>query len=173
MNFLHLPDVDRVREVLEYSPETGAFTWRVTLSNAAVAGRRAGSINTKGYVSIRIDGKQYKAHRLAWLCYYGVDPCEIEIDHKDMDKSNTAIGNLRLATRKQNNENIGVPKNSTSGVRGVSFQKNEKHWTAYIYHNRKRIYLGCFKDMQPAIDARIAAETRLFTHSNGIKGGQR
>ena len=170
MNSLQLPAVERVREVLTYSPETGVFTWRESLSNSAAAGRRAGARNSKGYVSISIDGKQYKAHRIAWLYCYGVDPGDSEIDHIDMDKANNAIANLRLATRKQNNENIGLPKNSTSGVRGVSFQKNEKHWTAYIYHNRKRIHLGCFKEMQPAVEARIAAEAALFTHSSGIKG---
>ena len=172
MNSLQLPAVERVRGVLTYSPETGVFTWRESLSNSAAAGRRAGARNSKGYVSIGIDGKKYQAHRIAWLYCYGVDPGDSEIDHIDMDKANNAITNLRLATRKQNNENIGLPKNSTSGVRGVSFQKNEKHWTAYIYHNRKRIHLGCFKEMQPAVEARIAAEAALFTHSSDIKGGQ-
>lgn len=173
MNFLPLPSAVRLREILDYCPETGGFTWRKTHSNAAMAGAKAGSPNSKGYISIRIDGTQYKAHRLAWLYVYGEDPGHHEIDHADQNKGNNAIGNLRLASRKQNNENIGVPKNNTSGFRGVSFQKNEKHWTAYIYHNRKRIHLGCFKEMHMAVAARSAAESQLFTHSYGIKqGGQ-
>ena len=163
-----MPPIDLVRELLSYCPETGAFKWKVTLSNRAKAGEKAGSPNTKGYVSIKIDGKQYKAHRLAWFYVYGKDPGDYEIDHEDLNKSNNRIGNLRLATRKQNNENIPTPKNNTSGVRGVSYQKTDNLWTAYIYHNKKRIHLGCFNDISLAVVARRNAETRMFTHS-GIK----
>jgi len=75
-----------------------------------------------------------------------------------------------LATRKQNNENIAVPSNSTSGFRGVSFSKQWGRWAAYIYHNKKRIFLGYFPLIADAVAARSKAEAELFTHSNGITG---
>lgn len=163
-----MPPIERVRNVVTYIPETGEFIWNMTLSNSAIAGSYAGSLNSKGYVHIKIDGRQYKAHRLAWFYIFGTDPADSEIDHIDRNKSNNAIGNLRLASRKQNNENINVPRNSTSGVRGVSYQKKDKLWTAYIYHNKKRIHLGSFKSLEGAAFIRKQAEQQLFTHI-GIK----
>ena len=55
-------------------------------------------------------------------------------------------------------------KSNTSGVRGVSFQKGDGAWTAYIYHNKKRIHLGRFGDIENAALARQKAESELFTH---------
>jgi len=168
MKFHPMPPIKRVRELLSYCPETGVFKWKVTLSNRAKAGSQAGAPNNKGYIEIKIDGTRYKAHRLAWFYVYEQDPGEQEIDHQDLNKGNNRIGNLRLATRKQNNENIPTPKNNTSGVRGVSYQKRDKVWTAYIYHNKKRLHLGSFNDIELAVLARRNAEVQMFTHS-GIK----
>jgi len=168
MKFYPLPPIDLVRELLSYCPETGVFKWKVTLSNRAKAGEKAGAPNTKGYVSIKINGRQYKAHRLAWFYVHGEDPGDHEIDHKDLSKGNNCIGNLRLATRKQNNENMPTPKNNTSGIRGVSHQKQDNIWTAYIYHNKKRIHLGSFRSVESAALVRRKAEIQMFTHS-GIK----
>jgi len=173
MKFLPLPDIDRLRQILSYCPETGLFKWNATLSNRAKAGDVAGSPNTKGYISIKVEGKQYKAHRLAWYFVYGKDPGTNEIDHHDLDKGNNRIGNLRLATRKQNNENIPKPKNNTSGFRGVSFQKGDGAWTAYIYHNKKRIHLGRFGDVEHAAMARKKAEAEFFTHHGITEKGQK
>lgn len=170
MKFYPLPPIDLVRELLSYCPETGVFKWKVTLSNRAKAGEKAGAPNTKGYVSIKINGRQYKAHRLAWFYVHGEDPGDHEIDHKDLRKGNNCIGNLRLATRKQNNENMPTPKNNTSGIRGVSHQKQDNIWTAYIYHNKKRIHLGSFRSVESAALVRRKAEIQMFTHS-GIKEG--
>lgn len=166
MKFHPLPPVDLVRELLTYCPETGVFRWKKTLSNRAKTGSQAGAPNGKGYVEIKIDKKVYKAHRLAWLYVYEQDPGQSEIDHKDLNKGNNSIGNLRLVTRKQNNENIPTPKNNTSGIRGVSYQKKDNRWTAYIYHNKKRIHLGSFKDLSLAAMARQNAEAQMFTHSS-------
>lgn len=165
MKFHPMPPIERVRELLSYCPETGLFKWKTTLSNRAKAGEKAGAPNTKGYVSIKIDGKQYKAHRLAWFYVYEQDPGEQEIDHQDLNKGNNRIGNLRLVTRKQNNENIALPRTNRSGVRGVSYRERDKIWTAQICHNKKCIHLGSFKDIEPAIAARKNAEAKLFTHS--------
>lgn len=164
MKFLQMPPIDRLKELLSYCPDAGIFTWNKTLSNRTKAGEKAGSPNSKGYVSIKIDGKQYKAHRLAWYCTYNTDPGEFEIDHKDLDKGNNRILNLRLVTRKQNNENTPKQCNNTSGVRGVFFHKGYKRWVAYIYHNKKRIHLGNHKEFDDAVYARKEAEKRLFTH---------
>jgi hypothetical protein len=71
--------VTRLREVLHYDPITGIFTWLVSLSNHV--GKVAGSLDGTGRVRIRVDGREYGAHRLAWLYMTGNWPVN-EIDHR-------------------------------------------------------------------------------------------
>lgn len=47
-----------------------------------------------------------------------------------------------------------LPRNNTSGVRGVSYIKSKSRWRAYMTINGKLKILGTFKDKQAAIDAR-------------------
>ena len=164
-----LPTPEIVRNSLVYCEKTGVFTWRNTLSNSAVKGKKAGSIGAHGYIRIGINNTAYPAHRLAWLYVYGQDPRDQEIDHIDRNKHNNAISNLRLVNRKQNNENIPTPRNNTTGVRGVSFDPVGNRWVAYIYHHRRRVHLGSFKCVNLASEARKIAESKLFAHS-GITG---
>lgn len=89
---------DRLREVLAYDAQTGAFTWRVTQSNRAKAGNTAGSLHRQdGYVYIRVDGVLHKAHRLAWLHVHGAWPTA-GVDHVNGDRGQNGIANLREST---------------------------------------------------------------------------
>jgi hypothetical protein len=64
---------ERLKEVLNYDPETGIFT-RAVKRHKYPAGEKAGTVEFNGYIVIRISGKTYKAHRLAWLYVYGEWP---------------------------------------------------------------------------------------------------
>ena len=86
----------RLRELLSYDPDTGLFRWSKN-KGSKDAGELAGCVSPKGYILIGIDGCLYLAHRLAWLYVHGEFP-EKDIDHRDQDKSNNRICNLRLAT---------------------------------------------------------------------------
>jgi hypothetical protein len=168
MMHIALPKAERVRQVLDYQPDTGVFTWKVRLTNVSRVGSIAGCTNPKGYVNISLDGKTISAARLAWLYVTGEDPGSMEIDHINRVRSDNRFINLRLATRKQNNENIGVPRNNTTGTRGVHFASGRNRWEAYIYHNRRRRHIGYFKSKDEAIAARRASELICFTHIAGI-----
>lgn len=62
-------------------------------------------------------------HRLIMM-----PPKELEVDHINRDKLDNRRENLRFATRSTNCLNIGIQKNNTSGVTGVSFCKTRQKW---------------------------------------------
>jgi hypothetical protein len=146
---------EKLREILEYDQETGVFTWAVKRGNYHVQGKRAGTVNSRGYRVIEIDGKAYREQRLAWLYVTGEWP-EHEIDHRDLDKTNNRFSNLRQATRRQNTCNKSVQKNSKTGVRGVNRRDNGK-FRAYVCVLGKRINVGQYDTIEEAQAAYVAA----------------
>jgi hypothetical protein len=156
---------ERLCELLDVDTELGIFTWRQTMGGKARQGGVAGSKNALGYVVIRVDQRDYAAHRLMWLYVYGAFPV-LSIDHIDRDRTNNRPNNLRLATQKQNGENMSLPKTNTSGYRGVRRESRlkSKPWAATITHNYKQKHLGYFATAEEAVAARKAAEDAYFTH---------
>lgn len=62
----------RLKEMLDYNPGTGVFTWRSTgKGRPARKGGVAGTLAPHGYLKIKIDQAQHYAHRLAWLYIFG------------------------------------------------------------------------------------------------------
>jgi Autographiviridae endonuclease VII len=88
---------ERLRELLDYDPETGIFTWRKDGKGGRGIrrGQRAGSVDrTKGsYRYIRLDQQDYLAQRLAWFWTHNEWPQFLRFE--DGDKGNCAIKNLR------------------------------------------------------------------------------
>jgi len=78
------------------------------------------NLDRDGYVRVRKDGKEYRAHRLIWEMHYGSIPTGILIDHIDGDTLNNRIENLRLATRQQNNANAKGGKNGSTLPKGLT-----------------------------------------------------
>ena len=93
-----------LREILSYNPHNGVFRWKVRLSPRSNPGEQAGHINGRGYRTIKIRGKHYYAHRLAWLYHTGYFPND-EIDHINNDKLDNRLVNLREVTRWENQQN--------------------------------------------------------------------
>ena len=156
---------DRLCEVLDVNTETGIFTWKNSMGGKALKGQIAGAKTACGYIAIRIDKKDYLAHRLMWLYVYGAIPV-LQIDHIDRVRNNNKAINLRLATQKQNSENIFRSKTNTSGFRGVrkELRLKSKPWSATITHNYKQKHLGYYATIEEAIEARKIAEDKYFTH---------
>lgn len=143
-------EAGRLRELLNYDPETGVFYWK----QGRMQQQKAGTINSAGYVYIKIGGRSGKlllAHRLAWLYVYDVWPGEL--DHIDGNPSNNAIRNLREVTRSENMFNSKVRHDSKTGYKGVSFNKRLGVYHAYIKIDYKRKHLGFFSDIEEAREA--------------------
>jgi len=156
---------NRLCELLEIDVEKGIFVWKHTMGGKAKKGQEAGSLTNQGYVQIRIDQEDYLAHRLMWFYVYGAFPI-LQIDHIDRDRKNNKITNLRIATQKQNSENMFREKTNTSGFRGVRKEQRlkSKPWSATITHNYKQKHLGYYATIEEAVAARKAAEDEYFTH---------
>lgn len=147
-----LPDVETLRQTFDYDPITGCLKWKVKASQRCKAGTPISKATRSGYILVRFKGKLYSAHRLIWKLYYGEEPPH-EIDHENRNTADNRIKNLRAATRVENMCNTGSNKSSTSGVKGVSWNKRQKKWTACIRYNKIRYHLGCFIDKASAEQA--------------------
>lgn len=150
---------ERLLQVLDYDPETGVFTCRIARSSAK-AGARAGTL-ALGRWLINIDGRRYRANRLAWFYVHGEWP-QLEIDHIDRNPSNDRIANLRLATRSQNMANRPAQINSVSGLKGVSFHKRSGLFYGRITHQGRTHSVGYFKTPEEVSAAYAIKAKELF-----------
>lgn len=144
-----------LRQRIAYDPTTGEFSW----ADRTRHGDSVGHIH-RGYVRISLGrlGAHY-AHRLAWLYMTGELPRGF-VDHADTDRTNNRWANLRLASSSQNACNSKLPRNSTTGHKGVS--KYPGYYRAQIGVDGERIYLGVFATAEAA--ARAYAEAAKFFH---------
>lgn len=151
------PDSTRLRELLNYNPATGVFTWRVKPNRRIAIGSEAGCLDPAGYVRIRVDGKQTHAHRIAWCYVYGSWPVG-DVDHINGQRTENHIANLRDVSRTVNNQNQRAARGSNPYL-GVSRMK--KRWGAWITNARKSQYLGTFDTPEEAHAAYLAAKRKL------------
>lgn len=150
--------LDRVKTLLEYDPDTGIFRWKIDRGGTARAGDVAGSFKSDGYVCLKLDGKKYRAHRIAWLIYHGHWPLNL-IDHRDRDPSNNRISNLREADDYQSARNRSMPVGKTSGVRGVHRVKDR--YIASICINGRPRKIGSRSTKEEAAALYRAAAIKL------------
>lgn len=93
-------------------------------------------------------------------------PAKMQVDHKDNDTLNNRRTNLRAVTHSQNQQNRrGAQRNSTTGVRGVSWNKTARKYQARVWVNGQQIQVGMFTDLDAAREATEASRARLMTHS--------
>jgi hypothetical protein len=153
---------ERLKELLHYDPGTGVFTWNAR-TGRQVAGQVAGTVNLGTRIQIKIDGRTYKAHRLAWLYVHGQWP-RGAIDHIDGSALNNAIANLRECTMSQNQANKRRRVDNASGFKGVYLNSDRKvpTWIAEIRQNGRKIHLGTFKSPEEAHRAYVEAAERIY-----------
>jgi hypothetical protein len=162
---------ERLKQNLSYDPETGVFIWLASPKNRLGSGDVAGAVHpVKGYRQIKVLGKLYLAHRLAWLYVYGTYP-ERQIDHINRNRDDNSIRNLREVEGFENMQNRLVQRNSKSGVKGVHWSKRLKRWIAIIELKGKAKHIGCFKTLHEA-EAAYLEHARQLHRLNPFEGHQ-
>ena len=152
---------NHLKSLLDYAPDTGAFTWRVSRGKAT-RGAVAGSLSHDGYMRICIDRNMYLAHRLAFLYVNGKFPKDC-IDHINGNKADNRISNLREASPAENSQNIKCYMTNTSGFTGVYFNKRHNKFYARINYSGKRKHLGHFDTAELASEAYKEAKQAFHT----------
>lgn len=139
-----------VKSIFDY--KDGRLYWKIKSANNTKIGNLAGYIHNriiKGdrYI-IKIKAKVFVGARIIFLWHHGYLP-EV-VDHKDRNKLNDKIENLRAATKYENARNRTSAKGSSSKHLGVHYQVKDDIWIVNIKINGKQTYLGCFNDENEA-----------------------
>jgi hypothetical protein len=160
-------DQQTALDVYRYDPITGEIYWadevplkyfqnthRFNQFNSRFAGKLIHNVESNGYLQVRWKGILYMAHRVVWLMEKGVWPSE-HIDHKDHDRQNNRIGNLRDVTQGVNNANKQTNK---SGHSGVFFQKRSTNrpWMVQVYTQGRYVTQQSFANINDAVAHRDA-----------------
>jgi hypothetical protein len=109
---------------------------------------------------IKIFGRLYKAHRLAWLYIKGEWPT-LDVEHKNLKKSDNRWKNLRESDDSGNQANTGRRRDNNSGFKSVH-RRSDGKYRARVQRNGKRISLGSFATPEAAHAAYVKAAKKHF-----------
>lgn len=161
-----LPSIVELRQLLEYEPLAGTFMWKARSpqhfaddgwfsaqdlcdkwNRNYAGGTTFQTPHSRGYLTGRIGGRPFYAHRVAWALYHGAWPTML-IDHIDRDRTNNRIANLRQATFSENSRNrASICDNPMPGLR---FRKDKGVWRVRGRVNGVERSFGQFSDYADA-----------------------
>ena len=131
------------------------------------AGELAWYVGNRGYAHTKLlylgEKINLLTHRIIWTMHNGEIPEGYLVDHEDTDRLNNRIGNLRLALPTNSMSNTNLRSDNTSGVKGVSWDKQRGLWIARVYANRKKYYAGHHSSIE-------AASIAIETMRNSVHG---
>lgn len=105
----------------EYDEECpSCLRWKVSRARQR-KGDPAGSNHVKGYMRVRLLGKNYLAHRVVYELCTKEKLGDCQVDHIDGNTKNNKIANLRKVTPLLQARNLRKYKTNTSGFCGVRF----------------------------------------------------
>jgi hypothetical protein len=154
---------EQLRLVVSYDPETGVFTQRNDAGRHArwKAGRPMGHVAATGYLTIRLVKRLHQAHRLAWLYVHGAWPSK-DIDHRNGDRLDNRIDNLRDVSNETNRQNTKLARSdSSTQIQGVHFSASRGVYSANVRHRGRCYFLGYHETAEAARAAYVSAKSRL------------
>lgn len=127
---------------------------------------RVGNHN-KGYKNVHLfdnngQCKKYLIHRLVAQAFIPNPENKFFVDHKNGDRADNRLENLRFCTRTENNRNTRIRKNNTTGHKGITFVNKTQKWVARIGIDGKRYHLGTFETLDQAVEARRKKAKEVF-----------
>lgn len=137
-----LPDAEILDHLFAFEAGVGILIWKPRPRemfnsdmafhrwNGAYAGKAAGRITSSGYRNIKVMGEAFQAHRLIWKLVTGEDPGEI--DHKNRNKLDNRMENLRVVSRSENMRNKGVNANNACGEKHIHWMPKLQRWTVQL-----------------------------------------
>jgi hypothetical protein len=151
-----------VKDLLDYDPHTGVFTWKLS-AGVKKAGSIAGSSKGGcGYIRISLAKVSYRAHRLAWFYVYGEWP-SLHVDHINRNRQDNRISNLRLVTQQQNLQNMSKRLKKACTYKGVTpLTNNKDKFVAQIRYDGKQRKLGIFATPEEAHQAYCVEAQKRF-----------
>ena len=175
-----IPSFERLHELLQYNPDTGKLTWRVSRGSVK-SGDVASCISTKKNGrqdhKIEIDGTRYLSPRVIWALYYHEDPGSLTIDHIDKNPLNNRITNLRLADMHIQNLNTRCTSPSTAtryiGLSMDSCRNRRPRWHGKIrvdgrYYSFGSVAVDSIDDDPPSWLVERAARIYALRDDSGI-----
>lgn len=147
----------------------GPLSERLSFYSRSVGSCRiwTGATDAWGYGKVRVGDRTVGAHRAAYELTNGRIPDGLVLDHTCRTPSCINPGHLRLATTKENAENLSAfSSRSSSGHRGVSWSAERKKWHAAVKHNGKTYFAGDHARLDDAVAAVTDLRLRLFTHND-------
>ena len=149
---------DRLRELLEYHPETGQFIWRVSPRPNIKAGSVAGYARTNGTTRTQIDDALYSAGPLAIFFATGSWPTG-RLTYLNGNRSDTRLLNL---VEQASPVALKVARQANpQGFRGVSYHKASGKYMAHLHANGRGKHVGVFDSPQQAHEALQQARVAL------------
>lgn len=162
-----LPEITAtILKRFSYDQDTGVIALAVNFQGRK-AGTPAGNVRDDGYIRMGVSGRDFLAHRVAWLLATGEWPTG-QIDHIDGNPSNNKWSNLRDVSPMTNKENQRKAhcQNST-GMLGASFCAAKGKFAAQIFTAGKSIWLG-YHDTAEAAHAAYVEAKRLHHQGSTI-----
>ena len=124
-------------------------------------GTFAGGDSSNGYWYIRIDGKGYLGHRLAWLYMHGHFRDGL-LDHKNQKRIKLPDRGPAKSDAQPKRRKYKARARSTSGFKGVSWNKRRNKYRAQIGFRGKVVELGHYNTAREAARAYDYVARRVF-----------
>ena len=122
----------------------------------------------RGYLYVNVwknnHGKNMPIHRLIALYFIPNPENKQYVDHLDCNPLNNSISNLRWATKGENNKNVKIRRNNTSGEKNVHWAGQRSKWCVQFSVNGKMKNFGRFNNFEEAV--LHATQIRQELHGN-------
>lgn len=154
------PTQEKLQSLFDY--QDGELYWKASRSGIKDEFSRLGSVNQTGYVHGGIDRVVYKLHRLIYIYFHGDIPDGMEIDHRNGNRVDNKIENLRCLSHQMNMFNQTKAKGWTkhrnkfqseiklpTGERKFlgTFNTKEEASTAY-FNEKQRVWLAYMEELE-------------------------